>query len=399
MQKKEGFEWLIHPITKEQFAEEYFEKKVLHIKQDAIRTPKYYSNLLTRESLDLFLNEQNVKYPEVQLVGTPKGFKHREYLKEDNSINLSKLFKYYSEGATINVVGLNNYLLPLGNLCENLIKETSHRYQTNIYCTPKNTQGFEVHYDSHDVIVLQVHGTKNWEIYDSPIELPLKGLQNFTPEQDLNPTLKQKLTLKEGELLYIPRGVMHNAKSADTSSIHITLGLVGTSIYKLLTNSLAEIAKGNKKYRQFLPLGYINDKDAKEKIKEEFKNLIKDFENQIDLDSVLNTLEDNVIKNTPVKLINQLENIDNILEENIDYNQVSFSVRKSLIIKTEIVKEELVIKANGLEHNFPDYVLNTFNKICETDTFTTSDLGNDLDSEGKEVLLEYLIKEGIIIVV
>ncbi|MDO6597767.1 cupin domain-containing protein [Oceanihabitans sp. 2_MG-2023] len=398
MPQKKYFDWLIHPITKETFLSDYFEKEVLHIKQDKSRTSSYYNSLLTRKVFDLFLNEQNVKYPDVQLVGTSIDFKHRDYLHTDNSINLPKLYKFYAEGATINVVGLNSYLMSLGNLCDNLIKETSHRYQTNIYCTPKEKQGFNTHYDSHDVIVLQVHGSKEWEIYDNPVELPLKGPQNFTPEMDLNPVLKQNITLKEGELLYIPRGVMHNARTTNTSSIHITLGVMGTSMFKLVSNSITKAATNNIELRKYLPFGYINNEQLKEEISKSFKQVITDLESNIDVKSIINDMEDDVIKHMPSKLVGQLELIDALNENVLDYHTSTFSLRKNILIKYEVIGEELIIKANGLEHSFPDYVYNTFKIISSKEHFNVKDLGNDLDDEGKEVLLEHLITEGIIYV-
>ncbi|MCL4675526.1 MAG: hypothetical protein KJZ59_05775, partial [Pararhodobacter sp.] len=69
--------------------------------------------------------------------------------------------------------------------CRALESVLSCDLQTNIYLTPDNAQGFRTHYDSHDVIVLQTHGSKTWNIYESPLELPLRSQafdpQGFTP--------------------------------------------------------------------------------------------------------------------------------------------------------------------------------------------------------------------------
>ena len=35
--------------------------------------------------------------------------------------------------------------------------------------------GFKAHFDTHDVFVLQIEGCKRWTLYDTPIELPLRG--------------------------------------------------------------------------------------------------------------------------------------------------------------------------------------------------------------------------------
>ena len=46
--------------------------------------------------------------------------------------------------------------------------------QANSYSTPRGSQGFAVHHDTHDVLVLQVAGEKRWLLYDPLLELPLK---------------------------------------------------------------------------------------------------------------------------------------------------------------------------------------------------------------------------------
>ena len=47
--------------------------------------------------------------------------------------------------------------------------------QANSYYTPRRSQGFAVHHDTHDVFVLQVAGEKHWRVYDPLLELPLKA--------------------------------------------------------------------------------------------------------------------------------------------------------------------------------------------------------------------------------
>ena len=69
---------------------------------------------------------------------------------------------------------------PLADLCRQLEAEFSCPVQTNIYLTPPNAQGFQTHYDNHDVLVLQVEGAKRWRLYDAPVGVPYRG-ERFTP--------------------------------------------------------------------------------------------------------------------------------------------------------------------------------------------------------------------------
>ena len=74
---------------------------------------------------------------------------------------------------------MHKYIPSLRNFANNLANEYGHFFQTNLYLTPPNAQGFKTHYDSHDVFILQIHGKKKWRFYNTPIKLPLKEQQIY----------------------------------------------------------------------------------------------------------------------------------------------------------------------------------------------------------------------------
>ena len=63
---------------------------------------------------------------------------------------------------------------PLAVFCRALEEALGHGVQANAYYTPRGSQGFAVHHDTHDVLILQVAGEKRWLLYDPLLELPLK---------------------------------------------------------------------------------------------------------------------------------------------------------------------------------------------------------------------------------
>ena len=71
-----------------------------------------------------------------------------------------KLMRLHDEGATIVLQGLQRYWTPVADLVAALELELGHPCQANAYLTPPGAQGFAVHSDSHDVFVMQTHGTK-----------------------------------------------------------------------------------------------------------------------------------------------------------------------------------------------------------------------------------------------
>jgi len=112
----------------------------------------------------------------------------------------------------------------LARLCVSIGHIFGCRVQTNIYFTPPHAQGFRPHWDTHDVFVLQVAGTKSWSVYDTKVTLPLKG-QGFDLDQHEPGPWSGQFELGLGDVAYLPRGLMNSATSGDRASLHITLGL------------------------------------------------------------------------------------------------------------------------------------------------------------------------------
>ena len=137
----------------------------------------------------------------------------------------------------------------------------------NVYITPypkakeittqqdqKQEQGFAPHYDDIDAFLLQLEGKKQWNLYKPPNDemlLDLEPSKDFPA--DLISSNKAKKywsgTLNEGDILYMPRGVIHfgktfpqESKSSKTDeadhSLHVTLS-------NQQHNSWADLIKAN----------------------------------------------------------------------------------------------------------------------------------------------------------
>ena len=94
----------------------------------------------------------------------------------------------------------------------------------NAYYTPRAAQGLPVHHDTHDVFVLQVSGEKRWLVYEPALELPLRN-QKYSAEMGGPGEPVHDLVLRPGDMLYLPRGWLHEALTSDSDSLHLTVGV------------------------------------------------------------------------------------------------------------------------------------------------------------------------------
>lgn len=110
------------------------------------------------------------------------------------------------------------------------------RVQVNLYLTPPNAQAFEPHFDWMDGFILQIHGNKHWDVFDTAVMQPRPDMR-FKPSTSDMQALGEPLAelhLTAGDVLYIPAGYVHAAQTKQVqgspgSSLHLTFGMeVGT---------------------------------------------------------------------------------------------------------------------------------------------------------------------------
>ena len=218
-----------------------------------------YAGLLSIADLDAFLRTDAARHPRVTMAdGGRQGsaaIPPDEYLQTEGSrIDLPRLLARHDAGGSLVVSQFHELHAPLAQLCRGLEKAFLHPVQANIYLTPPGAQGFRVHFDTHDVLVMQVSGAKSWRVWDDiPFPLPSRA----TPwANKQNPAgVPHALTLNPGDALYLPRGVMHEAaaQTGEAPSLHITLGFLEASIADMLRELLETLEAENPALRASIP--------------------------------------------------------------------------------------------------------------------------------------------------
>jgi quercetin dioxygenase-like cupin family protein len=140
------------------------------------------------------------------------------------------------DGATLVLQSLHRHWPPLAELCRALERATSHPCQANAYLTPAGAAGLGRHHDEHEVLVLQVEGRKAWEV---------DGLGS--------------LELVAGDVLYVPAGTAHEARTQDGPSLHLTVGILAVTTGAVVRRALDRLDDG---HGRPLPLGYARPERA-----------------------------------------------------------------------------------------------------------------------------------------
>lgn len=84
-------------------------------------------------------------------------------------------------------------------------------------------EAYEAHADSDDVLVVQLEGRKNWNLYE-PQQRRYLGAENQSKSQ-LGP-VKNQVSMRPGDALYVRAGVPHLCSTPGKFSLHISFDLL-----------------------------------------------------------------------------------------------------------------------------------------------------------------------------
>ncbi|XP_078439397.1 uncharacterized protein LOC144709663 isoform X2 [Wolffia australiana] len=153
---------------------------------------------------------------------------------------MSKCKKALESGYTVALRGLEFRSMALAGISDGLaVLFGQPSVGANIYLTPPGSQGLARHYDDHCVFICQLLGTKRWTVSPRSTPLlprlyePLGGSSSSVSRGSCGDD--KEFVLREGDILYIPRGCPHEAQTfgdiaespieMSTFSLHLTLGI------------------------------------------------------------------------------------------------------------------------------------------------------------------------------
>ncbi|XP_057419522.1 uncharacterized protein LOC130713746 [Lotus japonicus] len=153
------------------------------------------------------------------------------YLTVDDVL---KCGQAYEEGYTVALRGLEFRYQSIAAITDTLaLMFGQPSVGANWYLTPPNSQGLACHFDDHCVLVCQIFGSKQWTVFPRTSQLLPRLYDNLCGSNiDCTKSGRREFFLREGDVLYIPRGFPHeactNSGVGDGStqfSLHLTLSI------------------------------------------------------------------------------------------------------------------------------------------------------------------------------
>jgi hypothetical protein len=210
----------------EEFFRAYFNKRVLYRPRGISGDPR---EVLSIADLDDMVHQEGMRSSLVRMLGngvpatgdqlTSQLEMRREGKTIDDAVDPAKIYAHFRAGKTLIHGGLNHTRPNLRALAHSMTDRIAAKSEAVAFLTPAGQRG-AVHSDPTDDYVIQLEGTKRWQIWPVPqVRRPGEDKDSFPslPDPDLD------LTLQPGDVLYIPHSTPHRAGAEGRVSLHLTV--------------------------------------------------------------------------------------------------------------------------------------------------------------------------------
>ncbi|MDQ6726322.1 MAG: cupin domain-containing protein [Actinomycetota bacterium] len=301
------------------------------------------------------------------------------------------IFQEFRNGATIVFQGLHRSCPPLTRFCRDLELELSHAVQANAYVTPAGSRGLGVHYDTHDVFVLQLAGAKLWSIHEPVLADPLpsqpwKGTADDAGEPCLS------VDLQAGDFLYVPRGFLHSAEAQRDLSAHLTIGVVTTTWYDVVRDVVGGIA-GEAEFRRALPVGFASGTEGLAAEVEDTLARLRKWLDEVDARAVADDMAGRFWSGRPQLLAGQLQQL--LAVGGIDDRSL-LRRREGSVCHLMDVDDRLTVVLGTRRLQMPADLRPAMDRIAGGGPFRLEALADLMDEASRRVLARRLVIEGLL---
>ena len=365
-------------------------------------SPSGFDDLFSLDDVDRLLTSSFARTPAVRLVRDGKPVDASRYTRRARlgGKNVSgvadprRILEQLDGGVTVVLQGMQRYWPPLTRFCRALELELTHPVQANAYITPAGARGLAVHYDTHDVFVLQVAGTKEWAVHEPVLVDPLASQPWSSRRGEAGPAVLEP-KMQTGDSLYVPRGFLHSARAQTELSAHITIGVLTHTVQDVVKEIVAG-TEGDASFRRSLPAGFAGDPDT---LAQEVERTVEDLRRwlgSVDAKGVARAVARRFWSSRPPVLAGQLRqllDLDQITDESVARR------REGSLCYLEPRGSELRLLLGDRELEMPAVLETAVRRVAHGLPFRVRDLADLLDGPSRLVFVRRLVREGLLEIV
>ncbi|MCZ7478859.1 JmjC domain-containing protein [Micromonospora sp. WMMC273] len=197
------------------------------------REPTEFDQAITAEWLMRYVRNGCLPVKEIAAVRDGLSLTQQAFLDGNGHVAGERLMNLLDAGFTLRLGNIQRIFPYFADLTRGIQSETGFSNYVHAFFTPGGKQGLNWHWDQQVALVVQISGTKRWELWrpivDGPMREHLLSFKVWTPEtlkECLNAGPHQVIDLEPGQAMWMPRGWIHNPHNVeDDMSVHLTFAI------------------------------------------------------------------------------------------------------------------------------------------------------------------------------
>ncbi len=235
-----SFDRLLGMLSFEAFCSTYWGKYPVLIRG---RNPKLFSSLTSLGDIESYFSLPGILDDHVFL-------RSHQAPKRQKFKSITDMYSEMRAGASIHLPDLEQFLAPDSPI-RHLYNNTAERLQHpghSIHCfiTPPGRECLGAHYDENEIFTLQISGRKRWRFFDRVAAVEPSGCATDQPLADFS--------LGPGDMLYHPRGQVHEVMSEDSVSCSVAI-VIRPLTWRELLSMIADDLGNTREFMEQLPAG------------------------------------------------------------------------------------------------------------------------------------------------
>jgi ribosomal protein L16 Arg81 hydroxylase len=205
---------LVDPLTEAEFLTLLRERKLTLLPGSGSRR---FETLLNWEMLNHLLDGATFPLQHLRVVRESTHIPTSLFIKQGRLVSAA-LSKLLDQGVSLIFNQLDKHVPALQVLCKNIARDTSEQITAGAIVTSGRGGALECHYDPEDLIILQIAGTKRWQVFGPSVVNPLQGAA-AARRPELPPVFDH--VLQPGDFLFLPAGQWHHCENGPHRSLHV----------------------------------------------------------------------------------------------------------------------------------------------------------------------------------
>lgn len=207
---------LVAPLSEAEFLTHLRDRTVAFIPTSG---PHRFEILLDWDELNHLI--ESMHYPIERLSVLRDSFSDvTSFYLKDGRVDPVALSSLIDQGADLIFGRLDEYVPRLWRLCHQIAEQTGEQITAEAIITSGKGVAFPLQYNKDDVCVLQIAGSKRWQLCGPTVVNPVKSMLD-QPAPQSAPFFDE--VLRAGDFLFLPAGYWHRCENGQGRSLHVCI--------------------------------------------------------------------------------------------------------------------------------------------------------------------------------